>query len=63
VLGGGQGSSGATWLLERRFREDYGPSQKVELSEDPEKPFGNARSALDGMSLAELRERLRKLEK
>jgi hypothetical protein len=63
VLGGGKGSSGATWLLERRFRDDYGPSQKLELSEDPEKPFGNIRTALDGMPLPELRERLSKLER
>ena len=59
VLGGGKGSSGSAWLLERRFANDYGPRQKVELSEDPDKPLGNIRAALDGMSL----ERLRKLAK
>jgi hypothetical protein len=63
VLGGGKGSSGATWLLERRFREDYGPSQKLELSENPANPLGGIRDLLDAMPLTELRERLRKLEK
>jgi hypothetical protein len=55
VLGGGKGSSGSAWLLERRFANDYGPRQKVELSEDPEKPLGNVRAALDGMSIDQLR--------
>jgi len=55
VLGGGKGSSGSAWLLERRFANDYGPRQKVELSEDPEKPLGNIRAALDGMSIEQLR--------
>jgi hypothetical protein len=55
VLGGGKGSSGSAWLLERRFANDYGPRQKVELSEDPEKPLSNIRAALDGMSIEQLR--------
>lgn len=63
VLGGGKGSAGATWLLERRYREDYGPSQKVELSENPENPLGGVRGLFDAMPMSELRERLRKLER
>lgn len=55
VLGGGKGSSGSAWLLERRFANDYGPRQKVELSEDPERPLGNVRASLDGMSTDQLR--------
>ncbi len=55
VLGGGKGSSGSAWLLERRFANDYGPRQKVELSEDPEKPLRNVRAALDGISIEQLR--------
>jgi hypothetical protein len=42
-------------MLERRFPNDYGPRQKVELSEDPEKPLGNIRAALDGISIEQLR--------
>lgn len=30
ALGGSKGSSAATWLLERRFREEYGPIQKID---------------------------------
>ncbi len=56
VLGGGKGSSGSAWLLERRFANDY-LRQKLELSEDPGKPLGNVRAALDSMPI----DRLRKL--
>ncbi len=55
VLGGGKGSAGATWLLERRFREDYGPSQKVELSEDPNAPFAGVSAAMKALTTEELR--------
>jgi transposase len=55
VLGGGKGSSGSAWLLERRFANDYGPRQRLELSEDPERPLGNVRAALDGMSIEQIR--------
>lgn len=55
VLGGGKGSSGSAWLLERRFANDYGPRQRLELSEDPERPLGNVRAALDGMSIEQVR--------
>jgi transposase len=61
VLGGGKGSAGATWLLERRFREDYGPSQKLELSGDPEKPLTDPRAGLAGLTTAEIRAALKKL--
>lgn len=30
ALQGGKGSSQALWFLERRFREEYGPSQRIE---------------------------------
>jgi hypothetical protein len=32
ALAGGKGSSVATWMLERRFREDYGPVNRLEHS-------------------------------
>lgn len=32
ALAGGKGSNTATWFLERRFRGDYGPTQRLEHS-------------------------------
>ncbi len=32
ALEGGKGSSFAAWFIERRYRADYGPIQKVEVS-------------------------------
>jgi hypothetical protein len=54
AIGGGPGSGGAQWALERRFPEEYGLRSKVELSEDPEKPVGGIRAALEGMTMAQL---------
>jgi len=54
ALGGGKGSSASMWTLERRYRNDYGPSQKVELSENPDSPMGGIRAALEGMTMAQL---------
>lgn len=55
-----RGSSQATWLLERRYREDYGPVQKVQLGGDPDgAPLGVQRDTiaerLDQLSVEELR--------
>jgi 20S proteasome alpha/beta subunit len=34
ALAGGKGSSVATWILERRFREDYGPVNRIDQTID-----------------------------
>lgn len=39
ALGGGKGSSQATWLLERRYRQEYGPTQRIEHSGPDGKPI------------------------
>ena len=59
ALAGGSGCSQATWLLERRYRKDYGPQQKIELGEDPDAPLGGKRRSvdewLDSLSIEHLR--------
>lgn len=57
ALGGGPGSSQATWFLERRFRQEYGPVQKLEHSGPDGGPMqveGVAKE-LDKLSADELR--------
>jgi hypothetical protein len=55
AIGGGPGCGGAQWALERRFPEEYGLRQKLELSENPDARVGGIRAALDGMTTEQLR--------
>ena len=57
ALAGGKGASHATWLLERRFREFYGPQQRLELAGDPNAPLhiNRTKDLLDGLTIEELR--------
>ena len=58
ALQGGKGSSAATWFLERRYRTDYGPIQKLEHSGpdgSPMKIEGGIAMELDKLTVDELR--------
>ncbi len=54
ALGGGKGSSQATWFLERRYAEHYGPVQRVEHSGPGGRPISIEARPLSQMSDEEL---------
>jgi hypothetical protein len=54
ALGGGKGSSAAQWFLERRYREHYGPIQRLEHSGPDGTPLKIART-LDELDVETLR--------
>lgn len=63
ALSGGPGSSAAMWLLERRYPDDYGSRQKLDVSDNQAAPSRDIAGALDAMPLDELREWLAKLQR